>query len=58
MATMMKLTHWKGTLSGFITLEATKLVQWLLWSHGFDLGFAAMRLYFCENLVTSFGICR
>ena len=39
-------------------LRLQGLVQWLFWSHGFALGFAAMRLYFCENLVTSFGICR
>ena len=25
-------------------------------SHGFALGLAVLRLYFCENLVASFGI--
>ena len=45
-ATMMKLTLWKGTLSGFITFEATKLVQWLSLEPWIRFGFCSLMAVF------------
>ena len=46
MATMMKLTLWKGTLSGFITFEATRFGAMAILEPWIRFGFCSYEAVF------------